>query len=128
MKIQVTSIMVNDQDRAFEFYTQILGFEKKREIPFEDGRWLTIVSNEDKDGVELLLAPLQFEPAIVYQKALYEAGMPALTLTVDDIDHEYNRLTQLGIVFSMVPTQMGISKLAVFDDTCGNKVQLVQVL
>ena len=128
MTIRVTSIMVDDQDKAFEFYTKILGFVKKREIPLDDGRWLTVVSNEDKDGVELLLAPLGFEPSILYQKALFEAGIPAITFNVEDIDKEYARLTQLGVAFSMEPTQMGISKLAVFSDTCGNKVQLVQVL
>ena len=120
--------MVDDQDKALEFYTKILGFAKKREIPLEEERWLTIVSNEDKDGVELLLAPLGFSPSIVYQKALFEAGIPAITFNVEDIDKEYVRLTQLGVEFSIDPTQMGISKLAVFNDTCGNKVQLVQVL
>lgn len=120
--------MVDDQDKALEFYTKVLGFAKKREIPLEEGRWLTIVSNEDKDGVELLLAPLGFSPSIVYQKALFEAGIPAITFNVEDIDKEYARLTQLGVEFSIGPTQMGISKLAVFNDTCGNKVQLVQVL
>jgi len=128
MTINVTSILVKDQDEALAFYTKVLGFIKKREIPMEQGRWLTVVSGEDKDGVELLLAQSAFQPSLQYQKALFDAGIPALMFNTVNIDNDYERLTTLGVEFSMEPTQMGISKIAVFNDTCGNRVQLVQVL
>ena len=128
MKIKVTSVPVDDQDKALKFYTEILGFEKKTEIPLGEHKWLTVVSNEERDGVELLLEPMGFPPAKVYQKQLFDAGIPWAAFYVDDIDKEYNRLKSLGVVFSMEPTQMGPSRLAVFSDTCGNNIQLVQIL
>lgn len=128
MKIKVTSVPVDDQDKALKFYTEILGFVKKTEIPLGEHKWLTVVSNEERDGVELLLEPMGFPPAKVYQKQLFDAGIPWTAFYVDDIDKEYTRLKNLGVVFSMEPTQMGPSRLAVFSDTCGNNIQLVQIL
>ena len=128
MKIKVTSVPVDDQDKALKFYTEILGFVKKTEIPLGEHKWLTVVSNEERDGVELLLEPIGFPPAKVYQKQLFDAGIPWTAFYVDDIDKEYTRLKNLGVVFSMEPTQMGPSRLAVFSDTCGNNIQLVQIL
>jgi len=128
MKIKVTSVPVDDQDKALKFYTEILGFVRKTEMPLGEHKWLTVVSNEERDGVELLLEPMGFPPAKVYQKQLFDAGIPWTAFNVDDIDKEYNRLKGLGVVFSMEPTQMGPSRLAVFSDTCGNNIQLVQIL
>ena len=128
MKIKMTSVLVDDQDKALKFYTDVLGFAKKRDIPMGEHRFLTIISREQSEGPELLLEPMAFAPAKVYQKALLNAGIPAISLHVEDIENEYNRLSKLGVEFSMNPTQMGPSKLAVFKDTCGNNIQLVQVL
>lgn len=128
MKIKLTSILVNNQERALKFYTEVLGFIKKTEIPTGEHKWLTIVSRSEQDGVELVLEPLGFEPAKIYQKALFEAGIPAMAFHVEDIEKEYKRLTALGVAFSMKPTQIGPSKVAVFDDTCGNNIQIFQVL
>lgn len=128
MKIRVTSVMVDNQEKALKFYTEVLGFVKKTEIPLGEHKWLTVVSKEEQDGVELLLEPMGFEPAKVFQKALFEAGIPLTAFNVDNLDKEYERLLKLGVVFSMPPTQMGTVKLAVLNDTCGNNIQLVQVL
>lgn len=128
MKIRLTSVLVNDQDKALKFYTEILGFVKKTEVPLGEHKWLTVVSKEEQDGVELLLEPMGFEPAKVYQKALFEAGIPLTAFHVNDVDKEYERLKNSGVTFSMAPTQMGPVKLAVLNDTCGNNIQLVQVL
>lgn len=128
MRIRVTSVMVDNQDKALKFYTEVLGFIKKTEVPLGEHKWLTVVSKEEPDGVELLLEPMGFEPAKVYQKALFEAGIPLTAFYVDDLDKEYDRLLKLGVVFSTSPTQMGTVKLAVLNDTCGNNIQLVQIL
>lgn len=128
MKIKLTSVMVDDQEKALQFYTEVLDFVKKRDIPMDEHRWLTVVSEEEQDGPELALEPMGFEPARVYQKALFEAGIPLTAFHVDDIEKEYERLKNLGVEFSMEPTQMGASKLAVFDDTCGNHIQLFEVV
>ncbi|SHN08984.1 VOC family protein [Mucilaginibacter sp. OK098] len=127
MKIKLTSVMVNDQEKALKFYTEILGFVKKTEIPMGEHKWLTVVSKEEQDGVELVLEPLGFAPAKIYQRELFNAGIPATAFNVDDINKEYERLTSLGVTFSMKPTQMGPVTLAVFDDTCGNNLQIFQV-
>jgi catechol 2,3-dioxygenase-like lactoylglutathione lyase family enzyme len=127
MKIKVTSLLVNDQEKALKFYTEVLGFIKKTDIPLGEHKWLTVVSGEEPDGVELLLEPMAFEPARIFQKALFEAGIPYTAFNVDDIQNEYERLSGLGVVFSMKPTKMGPATLAVFDDTCGNNIQIVQV-
>lgn len=119
--------MVDDQDKALKFYTEILGFVKKTEIPIGEHKWLTVVSPEAPEEVELLLEPMGFAPAKVYQKALFDAGVPLTAFNVDDIREEYERLQKLGVVFSMKPTTMGPATVAVFDDTCGNNIQIVQV-
>ena len=127
MKIKVTSVPVFDQDKALKFYTEVLGFIKKKDIPLGEHKWLTVVSKEEQDGVELLLEPMGFAPAKIYQKQLKDAGIPWTMFNVDDIQSEYERLEKLGVKFSMKPTQMGPATIAVFDDTCGNNIQLVQV-
>lgn len=128
MKIKLISVMVDDQEKALKFYTEVLGFVKKRDIPMDEHRWLTVVSKEEQSGPELVLEPMGFEPAKTYQKALYEAGIPLTAFHVDDIEKEYEKLQEMGVQFSMEPTQMGPSKLAVFDDTCGNNIQLFEVV
>jgi predicted enzyme related to lactoylglutathione lyase len=128
MKITVTSVMVDDQRKALKFYTEKLGFQLKRDIPLGNASWLTVVSNEEPDGVELLLEPIDFEPAKVYQKALYDAGIPATVFSVTDIQQEFERLSKLGVQFTMAPQQMGTAILAVFDDTCGNNIQIAQTV
>ena len=127
MKIKVTSVMVDDQDKALKFYTEKLGFVKKTDIPLGEHKWLTVVSAEEPDGIELLLEPMGFAPAKVFQKALKDAGIPLTMFNVGDIQHEYERLEKSGVKFSMKPTQMGPATIAVLDDTCGNNIQLVQV-
>lgn len=119
--------MVDDQDKALKFYTEILGFVKKTEIPMGEHKWLTVVSKEEQDGVELVLEPMGFAPAKVFQKALFEAGIPWNSFNVDDVQKEYERLAKLGVSFSMKPTKMGPVTIAVFADTCGNNIQIAQV-
>ena len=128
MNIKLSSIMVNDQEKAFKFYTQVLGFILKSDVPVGEYKWLTVVSEDDPEGTELLLEPTGFEPAKTYQKALYDANIPLTAFHVNDIDMEYERLSDLGVMFIMKPNRMGPVKLAVFDDTCGNKIQLIQVM
>ena len=127
MKIGITNVMVNDQNKALKFYTDILGFVKKTEVPLGEHKWLTVVSKEAQDGVELLLEPMGFAPARVYQQALYEAGIPYTSFHVDDIQKEYERLVKLGVKFSLKPTKTGPVTIAVFDDTCGNNIQIAQL-
>ena len=127
MKIKLNSVVVDDQEKALRFYTGVLGFVKKMEIPMGEHKWLTMVSPEERDGTEVVLEPAAFPPARVYQKALYEAGIPWTAFQVDDIKREYERLLGLGVVFSMPPTQMGPTTIAVFADTCGNNIQIYQV-
>ena len=127
MKVTVTSVMVDDQRKALKFYTETLGFQLKRNIPLGEANWLTVVSKEEPDGVELLLEPSSFEPAKIYRKALYEAGIPATVFSVADINQEYTRLTNLGVQFTMLPQQTGTAILAVFDDTCGNLIEIYQL-
>jgi catechol 2,3-dioxygenase-like lactoylglutathione lyase family enzyme len=127
MKIKLTSVFVDDQDKALKFYTDILGFVKKKDFPVGEFKWLTVVSPEEPDGTELLLEPNNNPAASTYQKALYEQGIPLTAFAVDDIQSEYTRLKALGVVFSKEPTKMGPSTLAVFEDTCGNLIQIYQV-
>ena len=126
MKIKLTSVFVNDQDKALKFYTQILGFVKKADIPMGEARWLTVVSPEGPDDIELLLEPMQFAPAKTYQKALFEAGIPLTAFFVEEIQREFESMEKLGVSFKTKPTEMGPVTIAVFDDTCGNLIQLVQ--
>lgn len=128
IKIQVTSLLVDDQERALKFYTEKLGFVKKTEIPMGKHKWLTVVSPSELNGVELVLEPTDFEPAKVFQKALKDAGIPLTSFTVDNLTREYERLTSLGVKFSMEPKAMGPIVMAVLDDTCGNNIQLAQKL
>lgn len=131
MKIKVISIPVLDQEKALAFYTDKLGFVKKFDVPLsEDSRWLTVVSKEEQDGPEILLepSPKHFEPAKTYQKALFEAGIPYTQFNVDNAQEEYEQLISLGVEFSVKPTEMGTVKIAVFNDTCGNNIQIVEML
>ncbi len=121
--------MVLDQQKALDFYTDVLGFVKKVDIPLSEGnRWLTVVSKYEQDGPELLLepAPLHFEPSKVYQEELKKAGIPSFQFYVDSVQEEFERLTKLGVEFSVNPTDVGTVIIAVFDDTCGNNIQLVE--
>ena len=126
MKIKLTSVFVDDQDKALRFYTEVLGFVKKTDIPMGSARWLTVVSPEGPDDVELLLEPMEFAPAKTYQKALYEAGIPLTAFAVEDIEHEHERMEALGVMFKTKPVKMGPVTVAILDDTCGNLIQLVQ--
>lgn len=131
MKVKVIGIPVQDQEKALQFYTKKLGFIKKHDVPLgENNRWLTVVSKEEPDGVEVLLepSPNHFEPSKTYQKALFEAGIPYTQFNVDDVQKEYERLIQLDVEFSMKPTEMGNVKIAILDDTCGNKIQLIEMV
>ncbi len=126
MKINLTSVMVDDQDKALKFYTKFLGFEKKEDIPMGKFRWLTVVSTEGSKEIELLLEPVDFPPAKTFQKALFDAGIPFTAFGVDDLQKEFERLEKLGVIFKMKPTKTGDVTITVLDDTCGNLIQLVQ--
>lgn len=126
MKIVLTSIMVDDQDEALRFYTEVLGFVKQTEVPMGEYRWLTVVSPEGAHGVELLLEPTAFPPAKVYQQALFDAGIAHASFAVDDVRAEYERLKALGVAFRMEPTVMGPVTIALFEDGCGNLIQMAQ--
>ena len=126
MKITLTSVMVDDQAKAHEFYTGTLGFVVKHDIPLGEFRWLTVVSPEGHGDVELLLEPSQHPAATPFRKALYDGGIPAAQFTSNDIRAEHHRLAQHGVVFRQPPTPQGPVTIAVFDDTCGNFIQLVQ--
>ncbi|WP_316633764.1 VOC family protein [uncultured Flavobacterium sp.] len=131
MKVKVIGIPVQDQEKALQFYTTKLGFIKKHDVPLgENNRWLTVVSKNEPDGVEVLLepSPNHFEPAKTYQKALFEAGIPYTQFNVDNLQEEYDRLVNLGVEFTMLPTEMGNVKIVILDDTCGNKIQLIEML
>ncbi len=128
MKLYVTSVPVDNQDKALDFYTRILGFIKKTDIPVGEYKWLTVVSKEQQSGVELLLEPMGFEPTRAYQQSLKEAGIPWASFQVGDIDAEYTRLVELGVEFAMAPKQVDTVKIAMLDDTCGNFIQLMQTL
>ena len=131
MRVKIVSVPVLNQEQALSFYTDVLGFVKKRDLPVGgDNRWLTVVSKEDQEGPEILLepAPLHFEPAKVFQQSLFEAGIPWTQFYVDDVEAEYERLMALDVTFSVKPTEMGTVKFVVLSDTCGNYIQLVQEL
>ncbi|MDQ1482407.1 MAG: hypothetical protein QOF35_483 [Actinomycetota bacterium] len=124
MKITLTSVLVDDQDKALAFYTDVLGFRKKTEIPLGEHRWLTVVSAADPDGVELVLEPDEHPAAGPFKAALVEDGIPFTSFGVDDVQREYERLRGLGVRFTQKPTAMGPVTTAVFDDTCGNLIQI----
>lgn len=127
MRIYVTSVFVDDQSKALRFYTDVLGFEKKTEIPLGEHSWLTVVSPQEPDGTELLLEPDSHPAVGPYKAALVEDGIPAASFAVDDVQAEYERLSERGVRFSQPPVDMGPVTTAVFDDTCGNLIQIVQM-
>jgi catechol 2,3-dioxygenase-like lactoylglutathione lyase family enzyme len=127
MKIKLSSVFVDDQSKALRFYTEVLGFTKKADIPMGEARWLTVVSPQAPEEVELLLEPNGNPAATTFQQAIFEQGIPANAFEVDDIQVEYERLKSLGVVFRGEPTQAGPATLAVLEDTCGNLIQLYQL-
>ena len=126
MKINLTSVFVDDQEKALKFYTEVLGFLKKADLPVGEFRWLTVVSPEAPDGVELVLEPSENPATQVFKKALIEQGIPFASFGVEDIQAEYVRMKALGVAFKSEPTDLGPAIIAVFDDTCGNLIQLHQ--
>jgi catechol 2,3-dioxygenase-like lactoylglutathione lyase family enzyme len=127
MRINLSSVLVDDQDKALHFYTHVLGFQKKTEVPLGEHRWLTVVSPEDPDGTELVLEPDTAHPAAKpYKAALVSDGIPLTSFAVDDVHEEYERLRALGVAFTQKPAEMGPVTTAVFDDTCGNLIQIAQ--
>jgi len=127
MRIKLSSIFVDNQDKALQFYTNILGFVKKNDIPVGEFRWLTVVSPDAPDETELVLEPNANPAAAAYQKAIFEQSIPATALYADDVQREYDRLTARGVLFTTPPTQTGDVTIAVFDDTCGNLIQIYSV-
>lgn len=127
MKIKLTSVFVDDQDVALKFYTEVLGFVKKQDFPAGEFKWLTVVSPEDPDGTELLLEPSDNPAAQAFKTSIFEQGIAAQAFQVEDVRQEYARLKQLGVNFTMEPTEMGPTTVAVLDDTCGNLIQIFQV-
>jgi len=124
VKINLASIFVDDQDKALRFYTEVLGFVKKTEIPLGEFRWLTVVSPESPDGVELTLEPDNHPAVRPFKEALVEDGIPFTSFAVDDVQAEYERLSALGVTFTQAPLDMGPVTTAVLDDTCGNLIQV----
>ena len=129
MKITMTSVLVDDQANALEFYVGVLGFVKKMdmELPGGAARWLTVVSPEAPDGVQLLLEPDGHPASKTFKKAIFADGIPATSFEVDDVQKEYERLTERGVAFRSKPTKAGPTTVAVFEDTCGNLIQIHQV-
>ena len=126
MRINIASVLVDDQDKALRFYTDVLGFVKKTEIPLGEARWLTVVSPDDPDGTELLLEPDAHPAAKPFKEALVNDGIPFTSFAVDDVEAEAERLRKLGVRFTQEPLAMGPVTTAVFDDTCGNLIQIAQ--
>ena len=126
MRITLTGVFVNDQDEALRFYTETLGFVKKHDLPVGEFKWLTVVSPDDPDGTELLLEPNENPVAQEYQKGIFDQGIPAASFSVMDIHAEYEKLKSLGVAFTMEPTELANVTIAVFDDTCGNLIQIMQ--
>jgi catechol 2,3-dioxygenase-like lactoylglutathione lyase family enzyme len=124
MRINLASVLVDDQAKALRFYTEVLGFLPKADIPLGEARWLTVVSPEDPDGTELVLEPDGHPAARPFKDALVADGIPFTSFAVDDVVKEYERLTALGVTFTQQPTRMGPVTTAVFDDTCGNLLQI----
>ncbi|KIC07902.1 glyoxalase/bleomycin resistance protein/dioxygenase [Leisingera sp. ANG-M1] len=127
MKIYVTSVFVDDQDKAEKFYTEVLGFKVKHNIPLGDNRWLTVVSEEDPDGTELLLEPSDHPAVGPYKYAIVADGIAAHSFQVQDLDAEWKKLSGRGVNFVTEPMDAGAVHMAVFDDTCGNLIQLIQM-
>ena len=127
MKIKIASVFVDDQEKALRFYTEVLGFVKKTDVPAGQYRWLTVVSPEGSGDVELLLEPNAHPAARAFQEAIYRDGIPATSFAADDVAKEHERLVALGVVFRTPPTKADWGTFAVFDDTCGNLINLHQV-
>jgi catechol 2,3-dioxygenase-like lactoylglutathione lyase family enzyme len=127
MKIHLASIFVDDQAKALEFYTDVLGFQKKNDIPLGEHRWLTVVSPSNPDGTELVLEPNEHPAVEPFRTALVEDGIPFTSFAVDDVAAEYERLVALGVTFTQEPTQMGPVITAILDDSCGNLIQIAQL-
>jgi catechol 2,3-dioxygenase-like lactoylglutathione lyase family enzyme len=127
VRIKLTSIFVKDQEKALHFYTGTLGFVKKSDVPAGEYRWLTVVSPEELDGTELVLEPISNPAAKAYQEAIFAQGIPATMFFVDDVQKEYDRLEKMGVTFKSGPTQAGPATFAIFEDTCGNLIQISQV-
>lgn len=126
MQIKFTSVLVDDQEKALQFYTTRLGFTPMADIPFGSARWLTVTSPDGVPGAELVLEPMEFPPARAYQKALFDAGIPATAFITADLKTEYARLKSRGVVFRGEPQRMGPITAVLFEDTCGNLINLVQ--
>ena len=126
MRIRLTSVMVNDQDHALKFYTEVLGFQKKHEIPMGPYKWLTVTAPDGPDELELSIEPNANPAAKTFQEAMFAQKVPLAAFESPDIDADYKRMTSLGVVFLSEPKQMGPVKIAVFSDTCGNLIQLYQ--
>jgi predicted enzyme related to lactoylglutathione lyase len=126
MRIKLTSIMVDNQDKALKFYTEVFGFVKKHEIPVGEYRWLTVVSPEGPDDLELSLEPNANPAGKTFQEALFKQGIPITAFEVSDIEKEHKRLQDLGVLFTQAPTRMGPVSIAICADTCGNLIQLYQ--
>ncbi|GAA4390041.1 VOC family protein [Actinomadura verrucosospora] len=124
MRIKLTSVFVDDQERALRFYTDVLGFEKKHDVPLGEDRWLTVVSPKDPDGTNLLLEPSSHPAVKPFKEALVADGIPFASFDVDDVKAEYDRLRGLGVRFTQEPVEMGPVVTAVLDDTCGNLIQI----
>jgi catechol 2,3-dioxygenase-like lactoylglutathione lyase family enzyme len=124
MRINLASVLVDDQQKALRFYTEVLGFVKKNDVPLGKHSWLTVVSPDDPDGVELVLEPDEHPAARPFKDALVADGIPYTSFAVDDVHKEYERLKGLGVTFTQQPTAMGPVTTAVFDDTCGNLIQI----
>lgn len=126
MQVKFTSLLVDDQSKALAFYTEVLGFRKHSDIPMGEYRWLTVVSPDGVVGAEVVLEPMAFPPARTWQKSLFDAGIPATAFVSKDIDAEYERLAGRGVKFRGPPQQMGPVKAVLFEDGCGNLINLVQ--
>jgi catechol 2,3-dioxygenase-like lactoylglutathione lyase family enzyme len=124
MKINLTSVLVDDQAKALEFYTEVLGFVKKTDVPLGEHRWLTVVSPEDPDGPELVLEPDEHPAARPFKEALVADGIPFTSFAVEDVQGDFERLVSRGVRFTQEPTEMGPVTTAVLDDTCGNLIQI----
>ena len=124
MKIHLTSVLVDDQEKSLRFYTETLGFQKKNDVPLGEHRWLTVVSPDEPDGTELLLEPDEHPAAKPFKRALVDDGIPYTSFAVDDVKSEYDRLQALGVRFTQEPLKMQSVTTAVLDDTCGNLIQI----
>ena len=128
MKIYITNVFVDDQEKALNFYTNILGFELKNDVPLGENRWLTVTCKNNPDGVELLLEPSVHRAVGPYKQALVEDNIPAASFKVDNLDTEYERLSALGVKFTQEPMEFGNVKMATLDDTCGNLIQILEMI